>query len=592
MRLPRRSNSICRKQNCVTEHSAKQTIGIPAAKLNIGTYRLKVKVLSRAGKELAATSTDISKLGNAPGSEVRIDLKGNTVINGVPLFIRGFYGSYVYCLSPASMAGIKMPRSINFMMGGNDIESTRLGYKYLIGLTRVPGLEHAAKAGIKLPESVKAAVLKKVAETKYSRDAIGYYLSDEPECRGLSAETLRELYELVKKADPYRLCLIVSRAPATYFQACDVICPHPYNNPIIKNGVRQFSRDNTDSHRKMAEGFKAVKGQAKGLWIMPQVFSYYNFGAMNVSVSPDFEQARWSIYTGVANHATGVVPFIFSGYWNDIECRIGVSHVMDTLAWLEPAWTEGDEVKTITSCSNDAAVDAITKKYTSRRKTDLYIVAANRSETGTTAKFTIPDASKYKRVYVLRENRSVRLKNGCFEDTFAKNGVHIYTTCDQLPILKSIKEIKAQIAAIKAYPKNGKNLLRNGTVHWETTVNGRDNRIFGDSLADGNLDSPGWLPWYGNKTELSLIFPDSVKFNKLVFYSPNLQQARLEVWDYGKWRLLKQWKDIQSFKTTWQGKTQDTVKLRIVFEKTRTGRNITGGALPCINELELEYDKK
>ncbi|MCF6175964.1 MAG: hypothetical protein L3J71_09360 [Victivallaceae bacterium] len=579
---------IWSKDYKITPGINKLSLTIPAVTLPVGTYQLQIKLRASSGSELAQVSTSVFKLGNAPAVEVRIDRKGNTVVNGVPLFIRGWYGNYIFKLAPISMAGIRMPRSINFLMGGNNIDSTRLGFKYTVGLTRIPGLEAAAKAGKKLPESVKQAVLEKIAAVKYDRNAIGYYLSDEPECRGLSAETLQELYQLIKKADPYRLCLIVSRTPARYLSACDVISPHPYNNPIInQQGKRAFSQDYADIHRKLQEGYKAINGRAKGLWSMPQIFSYYEFGKKSRSVQPDFSQARWSIYSGVANHATGVVPFIFCDYWNDIENRIGINYMFETLAWLEPAWTAGNDQKTLVRCSNGGAIDVVTKKYTSNGKSHLYIVATNRSDKKTKVNFTIFGANRYKRLFVLRENRTVSFKRGKFSDTFAVGDVHIYTTCDQIPYFKSLQEIKAEIAAIKSYPKSGKNILRNGKFNWQRGVDGRDSRIYGDSLADGNFDSPGWQPWYGNRKELNLVFPDGVKFNKFSFYSNNIKAARLEVWSYGKWRELAKWTNIYQFRTTWQGKMQDTVKLRLMVDKVKLGRNVNGGSIPCITEIKM-----
>jgi Carbohydrate family 9 binding domain-like len=580
---------IWSKDYKVTAGSNKLSLTIPAATLPVGNYQLQIKLRGSSGSELAKTSTDVFKLGNAPGVEVRIDRKGNTVINGVPLFIRGWYGNYIYKLAPVSMAGVRLPRSVNFLMGGGNVDSTRLGFKYTVGLSRIPGLEEAAKAGKKLPKATKQAVLEKIAAVKYDRNAIGYYLSDEPECRGLSAETLQELYQLIKKADPYRLCLIVSRAPAQYWQACDVISPHPYNNPIInQQGKRAFSQDYADIHRKLQEGYKAINGRAKGLWSMPQIFSYYEFGAQSRSVQPDFSQARWSIYSGVANHATGVVPFIFCDYWNDIENRIGVNYMFETLAWLEPAWTEGNDQKTLVRCSNGGAIDVVTKKYNSKGQSHLYIVATNRTDKKTKVNFTIFGANRYKRLFVLRENRSITFKRGKFNDSFAAGDVHIYTTCDQIPYFKSLKQIKREIAAIKSYSKSGKNILRNGKINWQRGVSGRDSRIYGDSLADGNFDSLGWHSWYGNRKELNLVFPDSAKFSKFSFYSNNIKTARLEVWSFGKWRELAKWTDIHQFKTTWQGKMQDTVKLRLLVDKVKLGRNVNGSSIPCITEIEME----
>ncbi len=130
--------------------------------------------------------------------------------------------------------------------------------------------------------------------------------------------------------------------------------------------------------------------------------------------------------------------------------------------------------------------------------------------------------------------------------------------------------------------------MRNGKINWQRGVSGRDNRIYGDSLADGNFDSVGWQPWYGNRKELNLVFPDGIKFTELTFYSNNIKAARLEVWRFGKWRELAKWDDIHQFKTTWQGKMQDTVKLRLMIDKVRVGRKIRGGTIPCITEIEIK----
>ena len=558
---------------------------IPAGKLQIGTYDLTVTLVDASGKTQAAISREISKLPNAPGVEVRVDKSGKTIINGVPIFIRGFMGNHAYLMSRVSMVVARVPSCVNFMQGAE----TRMRIFRGIGMSRLPGLEKTAIAEKSLSEETKKAALKIIETNKYNRNAIFYYLSDEPECRGLSPETLKELYELIKKTDPYRMCMIVSRSPAKYWQSCDVISPHPYNNPIInEKGKQVFTQDFADIHRKMQEGYKAIDGRAKGLWVTPQVFSYAFTGMSPTSVEPNFEQARWSIMSGVANHANGVMSFMFSNYWNDIGNRIGVTYVYETLAWLEVPWMEGIEQKVKTKCANEGNIDVIVKKHVNKGISHIYIVATNRTDKTFNAEFSISGLEKFKRMYVLRENRSISIKNGQFTDEFGKNGVHIYTTCDALPYFKSLKEIKSEIAAVKTYPKTGKNLLRNGKINWQRGMNGRDNRIYGDSLADGNLDSPGWLPWYGNRKELNLVFPNGIKFSKFSFYSHNIKVARLQVWSFGKWREIAKWDDIHKSTITWQGEMQDTVKLRLLIDKVKLGRNTFAASTPCITEIEME----
>ena len=581
--------SVFEKTYPVNPDSAKVAFKFPASKLPIGTYELKLDLLGSSEKVIASQLKTVKKLGNAPGVEARISANGQTIIDGVPVFMHGFAGNTIYAMSKVSMAAVQTPRCVNIMQGIEEKTAVRMRMFHTVGMSRLPGLEKTAKAGGKLLEMTKKAALAAVEATRYNRFAVGYYLADEPECRGLSPETLRELYELIKKADPYRFCMIVSRAPAQYWRSCDVICPHPYTNPILdENGKRAMAQSFAYIHQKMAEGYEAIDGRAKGLWIMPQVFSY-GFAEMNPrSVDPDFDQARWSILSGLANHAAGVMSFMFSTYWNERINRLGVTHVYETLDWMSAAWTEGDERKTIVECENGGIIDVITKKYTYRGISHLYIIAANRTAKTFKAKFSIPEAGKFKRLTVIRENRALSMKDGVFTDEFGVNGAHIYTTCDVIPYMKSLKEIKADISALQTYPANGPNLLRNGKLAWSNGMSGRDARIFGDGLADGNIDSPGWLKWGLPGKEIALVFPDGVKFNKFIFYSHNVGAATLEAWSFGKWRKIAEWKDIHQFKTVWSGKAVKTVKLRLKLEKIKLGHNYLGNAHPCVTEIEME----
>ncbi len=130
-------------------------VKIPVSDLPCGNYSLNLTVISPDGTQLAATAEIIRKLPNAPGIEVRINREGITLINGVPIMIRGWYGNAVYRVPPSSFASARMPRTINFMMGGDEVSATRQNYYCLVGLERIDGLESTAKAGAPLSEAIK-----------------------------------------------------------------------------------------------------------------------------------------------------------------------------------------------------------------------------------------------------------------------------------------------------------------------------------------------------------------------------------------------------------------------------------------------------
>ncbi len=353
------------------------------------------------------------------------------------------------------------------------------------------------------------------------------------------------------------------------------------------DGKRKLARDHREIYRKMIEGRNSINGRAKGLWVMPQIFSYYSAGeGRTESMQPTFEQARWDIMNGMANGAAGMVPFMFCEYWNDIENRIGVSSVFEVLSFLEPGWIEGGEIKLSVSGNDNQQIAALAKTYRLNGKTNVHIIASNQTEGDLNASFSCEELKPFKRLYVVQENRTVELKNGSFSDQFAVNGAHVYTTCEVLPYFPSLAEIKRQIEDVKGRIVES-NRLRDGKTDWAVTPSGRNARIYGDELADGCIDGGGWFPWYSNRKELVLVFPHSVKFDKFVFYSNNIGKARLEIWRYGKWEPLHTWDEIHQFVTTWQGPEQEAVKLRLLVDAVRNGQGFISESIPNISEIEI-----
>ena len=82
-----------------------------------------------------------------------------------------------------------------------------------------------------------------IIELHKDKDFTYYYLSDEPECRGLSPVCLKYMYEYLCEKDPYHLVRIASRQASTYVDAGDFFETHPYVNPYTDDaGNRIYSR--------------------------------------------------------------------------------------------------------------------------------------------------------------------------------------------------------------------------------------------------------------------------------------------------------------------------------------------------------------
>lgn len=449
---------------------------IPAKDLAEGDYQLTSRLVDADGKPIATAERTIRKLGPPPAIEVRINRAGTMIVNGTPLFVRGWYGNFDFEVPDTTLPAARLPRTVNFMMGG-------------------------------------------------------------------------------------------------------------------RRGEREFSNEQAFVHRVMQTGHKAIGGRAKALWSTPGVFSYgydgSNAGTGQQSVFPDFYQTRWILLSPVANRAMGLAPYAFGDAWSDVQCSVTTDYVYETLFWLEVPWVEGQDVPVEPVCTGGGAVDATARRYAPPNGIEqVYIIATNRDGKNAQATFTLDSLKRHKRVFVVREDRTIEVSNGAFTDDFGPIGAHVYTTNNRMPWMKSLDEISAEIAAVRAAPANG-NLLRDGKTDWSRGVEGRNARIYGDALADGCVDRRGWFPWYGQRKELTLVFPDSVTFKKFVFYSANVGAAHLETWYFGRWIELAKWNEITGYKNVWEGKPCKTVKIRLIIDEIREGDRPYAYSIPDISEIEM-----
>ena len=543
---------------------------LPCRGLPDGSYVLRCELMaapaSAAAVPLAATEIAVRKLPRAPAVEARVDGEGNLLIDGRPVFIRGWYGSMQYCVGASSFPQAQLPHSTNFMMGTTDDERADLNLYSLASVTELIN-ETKARLDAPLDDSLKAQLRDAVAKVRYERNIIGYYISDEPECRGLSPVFLQSVRDYLAEVDPYRFCLIVSRSPAEYMAASDVMCPHPYMNPMIRDGRRQFGTEIRSIHRIMSEARDANDG-SRAVWSMPQTFTYGGLYGQH----PDFTESRWFTFTAIACGAKGIVPFIFNGYWNHLENRVAMDAVFEELTLLAPAWNAPGSDRPA-QCDNPQ-VDVVAKFHcppgASRGHT--YIVAANQSREATAATIVVPELARGTATHlqVLRENRLVTVRDGAFTDSLAGLGVHVYTTLELLPSLASLDQIQSAITAAVRQPADQGNLLAQGPVRWSIGAPNQDFQSDVD-LADGRVDAAAWLPVYTDRTECTIRLATPVTFSRLELWTSTVAAADLDIWVNGAWRTIHQWHDEYGPRLEWRGQAVTTDRLRIRPTAQRQG---------------------
>lgn len=550
---------------------------LPAKDLPIGNYIVRAELRRPISNPmpqgpkfdlLYEQESVVRKLPPAPAVEARIDDQGNLLINGRPVFIRGWYGSMNYMVSLASLPQAQLPHSCNYLMGATAFDAANMGLYTLAGVATLID-ESKSKLDQPIDGELKAKLREVIAKVRANHNIIGYYLSDEPECSGKSPVFLKSLYEFMAQEDPYRFCKIVSRAPAEYISACDVMCPHPYMSPqLMDDGKRMFAKFLKHIHNTITEAGGANDG-SKAVWSMPGIFSYSGLRGQE----PTFAESRWFVHTSIACGAKGIVPFIFCDYWKHFESRVAMDAVYEELTLLAPAWTARDAAIEITG--DNPAVDAIAKYYKPAEAGSYghtFIVTANQSYGPNKAKFTVPTLTKNKntRLLVIRENRVVPVENGTFTDEFQGLGAHVYTTMEIVPYFRTLDEIQNEIASALRRPADEGNILASGKVKWCTGNWG--NTFQGDShLADGIKDAAVWLPAYSDPTQLVILFEKPVSFSRLEFYTPNIKAADLDIWENNAWKTIFQWQDQYLYKLTYRGKSITTDRIRIRPTANRIG---------------------
>ena len=163
---------------------------------------------------------------------------GNLIVDGVPTFSRKFYGPY-YIGGTAFNAkydadNIHITPKVKRQYGGF-IEARDL----------IPGSENSGGEATQdiMPSEALFRGMDEIIEENKDKDFAFYYISDEPECRGVSPIYLNHQYEYLAEKDPYHVVMMAIRGAVPYVECADWFQTHPYVCPFVeKDGTRSFLR--------------------------------------------------------------------------------------------------------------------------------------------------------------------------------------------------------------------------------------------------------------------------------------------------------------------------------------------------------------
>ncbi|MCX5642668.1 MAG: hypothetical protein NTY10_05525 [Candidatus Omnitrophica bacterium] len=296
-----------------------------AASLTDGEYPLTCQVTA-GGKKVAEQTVLIRKLAPAPGSCVYIDNNLRLIVNGKPIFARGWYGDERYMVGEEILKTMSHPTSkfVNAWHCQVDMEAERLDTSEQKTGRVTKDVEPSALVFSEMQKNIEA--------NRNNPNLLWYYLCDEPECRGISPVYLKQQYDFIKKLDPYHPVLIISRSPELYTGCADILSPHPYLSPIVDSSGKRSMRSPKEVRNQMRMVLSAGKGRIPA-WHTPQAFSY---GFIDKYADyPTFDEYSCMVYTGIVNGCTGITPFIYCAIFSCIDLRLGCDFVFETIAGMD-----------------------------------------------------------------------------------------------------------------------------------------------------------------------------------------------------------------------------------------------------------------
>ena len=427
-------------------------------------------------------------------------------------------------------------------------------------------------------EQIIRKQVRKIADSGDNQFA--FYLCDEPEISGVNADVLQHFADIIRDEDPYHPILIsndtVSGTRDFYFVA-ELNGLHPYPNPAMGKPRNDFAKVATFCSQ--AAAMNKAHGNHQTIAYLQQGFNYGDCGASNSRI-PSYDEIRTQYLLAFT---LGVDAVEFYNFCNCHypELGIGIPDIAKEFTGvLAPAMLTPDMAG---ASSSNSAVAVRVKKVGA----EYWILAAGLSTKSETATITVPDLGDRK-LFILREGRSVTARDHSFTDTFTNFDSRVYTTDSRDFRLPLLQDVADQIEAVYAARKKPGNLayqrFEGETVRVTSNSNLHSSRredtmlwhvadgVYEGFPARGPQHDEGYLV-YSSKPDpalpvwLEMEFKTPVTMGRIAVYGANqsLLEYQLHVRNNGVWQEVATAKDMTGDfgEYKFAPRTADAVRLTI-----------------------------
>jgi len=249
---------------------------------------------------------------------------GRLIVDGRPTLRRGIYaqgymGGAAFDEKFKADEGLCMTTEV---VGGGTLEPERV----------IKGLDRKEAIRDVVPCKEYFDKINALVEQSKDKDFVYWYISDEPECRGVSPIYLRHIYEHMKEIDPYHPLLTASRAGMRYIDCADWFETHPYLNPHDDgNGNRCYGRSPAEMGGFL-DAFQPENHPDKCVGFLPTLFSYKS---SLLNDYPTFDEYVCHTWAAMIHGGKSLFPYAYHDMGDRPALYEGNRYVFSSFAALE-----------------------------------------------------------------------------------------------------------------------------------------------------------------------------------------------------------------------------------------------------------------
>ncbi len=538
--------TVIQKSFGINAASGIYKVSLPDSGLRDGKYKLSFRLNDlNTKKTLGQWMSFLQKLPYRPG-QVTFDQNWNCLIDGKAFFPFGGCSDYRY---PKGLWDARQ-------MGFNTV--CRYGYRAMrdeldkaLGKAGLKIITVPFKLGTTLPkmhqEKIKKLdqqrtkdIIDYVAKWSNSRNLLAWYTRNEAPPNQSMLEYLKSLNYAIRRGDPYHpiMGLDVHTSNISYFRddGTTLICPDPYP-AFINDGISSLK---PAKPKEMVIEAIRLNNDKAAVWCMLQAFNFSYF----LKHKPDWREPRFrglrnQMYLGIIYGARGIL-------WYEVghgdfypEIKYGLGFLARETAVLRHVFMAENQQNELRLLPGVKSADI---HYCARKIGPdwFYFITSTGSEKYN-VKFKL-QAFAGDKLYVVSEQRSVRVGNKLLNDSFEPFQTHIYTTDKDIAEKLSLNKLMKKCAdALKVKPCPGNLLIgADARVSWTLNINGVQSGKRGVFLTGKPVYMVDSIPFtscsgrLGKTGYIEIVLRKTHKIAKIVLDS-NINKAKIEVKKHGRW---------------------------------------------------------